>query len=258
MRRNLLIAAVAVLVGIAAAVVASSYLGDARTKIAAESEPIKVLVAQRDLKQGMSAEELITKGYVKLEAVPRRFVPEDALSSDRMIQNRVLGVSVTAGEQLTDSKFIFPTGAGLAYNVPDDLVAISVKVDEVSGVGGMIKPGDTVTLFANYKPENNLAKARTATVLPRARVLAVGSTMNAPDVTQPAEGGGGELLSGGSSDGAMYKTVTLAVSPKDAASVAFAQANADIQLALLAQTAPESTPPYAVFFSKNTARTVEE
>lgn len=252
MRRNVLIVVVAVLFGLAAAVVSVAYLRSARSDIAAQNQPVEVLVAQQDLPQGMTAEELFAKGLVKLEQVPQRFVARDALSSERAVENQVLAVAVSTGEQLTATRFTYPSDAGLSYSVPDDLVAISIEVDDVTGVAGLLKPGDSVIVFASFKPDGGLGAARTDTLIPKARVLAVGGEVSAAVESADAaqSGKSSSLLGAKSGSGETYTTVTLALSSEDAARVAFARQYGSIQLALLAQTAPGDEPPSTIVFGR--------
>ena len=132
MRSKVLIIIAALVLGGVAAVLAANYLQSARTDIAAESEPVGVLVAQEDLPRGLSSAELVEKGLVAEEKIPRRFVAGDAVSSIRSIEDQVLAVPVSAGEQLTRGRFQYPAQAGLAYTVPEDFVALSIDVDPVT------------------------------------------------------------------------------------------------------------------------------
>lgn len=259
MRRNLILGLIALVLGASAAYVALGYLRGARAAIVAENEPVEVLVVKKDAPQGLSAEEMVSRGYVELEAVPGRFVPGDALSSIRPVENQVLAVPVSAGEQLTEGRFTFAEEAGLSYTVPEDLVALSMEADDVSGVSGLLRPGDNVIVFASFKPEGGLNAARTETLIPKARVLAVGSSVSAVAEEIAAESDGGVL--GARASSAAYSTVTLALRPEDAARVVFARQNGSLQLALIPQTAPDGPAPRAIVFGRATtgsARPVTE
>lgn len=246
MRRNVIIAIVSIAIGLAAAVLSVGYLRSAQTEIATENEPIEVFVAQEDLPQGTTAEDLISKKLIEIEKVPRQFVPVGAISSARTIENQVLAVAVSAGEQLTSSRFTFASDAGLAVNIPEDLLAVSVDVDDVAGVAGLLKPGDTVIVFASFNPDGGLAGAVTRTLIPKARILAVGSTVSGVEEEAAPKPSGG--LMAATPSGAGYKTVTLALAPADAARIVFARKNGAIHLALVSQTAPESNPPKSTSF----------
>lgn len=241
MRSKIMILVVALVLAGAAAALAVSYLNGARSTIASESEPIGVLVAQDNLPRGLSIEELTQRGLVKIEQVPRRFVSADAVSSSAIVEGQVLAVPLSTGEQLTKNRFQFPSQAGLSYTVPLGYIALTVPVDEVSGVAGLIKPGDLVMVFATLKPKSDNKTAYTTQLIPQARVLAIGGTVTSEPTDQGATQQGGVFTSssstaGGTSGGATYKSVTLALSVADAQRVAFVEELGVLQLALLSQT----------------------
>ncbi len=240
MRSKIVILVVALVLAGVAAVLAVGYINSARTSIASESEPIEVLVAQDNLPRGLSIEELTQQGLVKPEQVPRRFVAADAVSSARIVEGQVLAVPLSAGEQLTKGRFQFPSQAGLSYTVPEGLVGVTVSVSEFSGVAGLLKPGDSVVIFATLSPKSNDQSAYTTQLVPKARVLAVGGTVTAEDSSASQDQQQGGVLSSGSKTqsgaGQTYKSVTIALSMSDAERVAFAQQLGVLQLGLLSQT----------------------
>jgi pilus assembly protein CpaB len=252
MRSKVLIIVVALVLGGAAAVVAANYLSSARTDIAAANEPIGVLVANEDLPRGMSAEELVKRKLVSVQQVPRRFVAADAVSSQRAIAEQVLAVPVSAGEQLTKTRFQFPAEAGLSYSVPENFVACTVPVDEVSGVGGLLKPGDQVTVYATLKPDSMPKSAYTAVIVPSSKVLAVGAVVAAESSSDTKkENSSGGVLGGGSGaqGGPAYRSVTLAVPPTLAEKAIFASQVGEIHLTLLPPTAGDIAPLKPVSFT---------
>jgi len=240
MRGKILILIVALALAGVAAALAVSYLNGARTSIVSESEPIEVLVAQDNLPRGLSIEELMQRGLVKIEQVPRRFVAADAVSSARIVESQVLAVPLSAGEQLTKARFQFPSQAGLSYTVPEGYIALTVPVSEFSGVAGLLKPGDNVLVFATMVPRSGGQSAYTTELIPKARVLAVGATVTAEDAgVQPAQQTGvlGSSAQNQTGAGGTYKSVTLALSVVDAERVAFVQQLGVLHLGLLSQTA---------------------
>lgn len=237
MRTKIVIVILALVLGGLAAVMAAGYLRSARADIAAENESVGVLVAQEVLPRGVSGEELLRRDLVKIERVPRQFVSADAVSSTRGIENQVLAVNVGAGEQLTRSRFQYPAEAGLAYSVPEEYVAIACAVDEVSGVAGLIKPSDYVMVYATLKGDAGKKQdSRTVTLIPRARVLAVGASIGVEPEAEDDEkdqGGQGALAGGQQQADKVPTTVTLALTPADAAKLAYSQENGELRLALL-------------------------
>lgn len=236
MRTKLVIVILALVLGGLAAVMAAGYLRSARADIAAENESVGVLVAQEVLPRGVSGEELLRRDLVKIEKVPRQFVSADAVSSTRGIENQVLAVNVGAGEQLTRSRFQYPAEAGLAYSVPEEYVAIACAVDEVSGVAGLIKPSDYVMVYATLKGDaGKKQESKTVTLIARARVLAVGSSIGVEPESDDEDktSNGGALSGGGAAANDAPSTVTLALTPSDAALLVYSQENGTVRLALL-------------------------
>jgi pilus assembly protein CpaB len=145
---------------------------------------------------------------------------------------------VAAGEQLTLGKLAYPkglgAGAGLASATPVGKRAITIAVDNVASLAGMLKPGDYVDVISLLPVPVEAAdgtQAKQAAVVPlfqNVLVLAVGQdtgTSSAPGVEQ-----------------ARYKEetktteasllITLALSPQEANLLAFAQEQGKIRLAL--------------------------
>jgi len=242
MRSKVIIVIVAVALGGVAAVLAAGYVQSARTDLAAQNKPVYVLVAQQNLPKGLTAEQLVEQGLVEVKKVPAQFVAGDAVSSERVIAQQVLATPVSEGEQLTRSRFAYPSEAGLSYSVPADLVAVSVAVDEVGGVAGLLKPGDNVAVFASYDPLGKQS-AFTKVTIGKARVLAVGASTSAEAGAQDAEQGNGGVLArnredeADSGEGKEYRTVTVAVPVAVAEQLAFANEFGTVQLALLPQNA---------------------
>ncbi len=242
MRSKVFIVVVALVLGGIAAVLAAGYLRSARTELASQNEPVEVLVAQQALPRGLSAAELVERDLVKVEKVPAQFVAADAVSSERVIADQVLATAVSAGEQLTRSRFEYPSEAGLSYSVPEGLVAVSFNVDQASGVAGLLKAGDNVIVYQSYQQQGG-GEPFTVTAIPKARVLAAGqNTSAAPPEQDTKDGGLGATEDKTTTE---YQTVTLALTPAQAESVVFAETVGKLHLALLSPNAeaPAQTAP---------------
>ena len=240
MRTKVLILVAAIILGLIAAVSAARYIDSARGRVEAQEQPVDVLIAQQDLPSGMSGEELIGQELLKLQAVPRRYVSDGAISSAVAIEGKILTVPLAKGEQVTGSRFSLPSAAGLSFAVPSDYVAVAMPNSADRGVAGLVRPGDHVVVYATFEPTGELAEAVTRLILRKARVLAVGSTTTALSSSSTDEeedaAPTGTLTgqtSGGSSAGEVPGTLTLALSPADAEKLVFAQEEGKIWFALL-------------------------
>lgn len=236
MRSKILILVVAIVLGLTAAVLSARYIDSARSKVEEQEQPVEVLIAQQDLPAGMSAAELADEKYLKLETVPRRYVSDGAISSASAIEGKVLTVPLAKGEQVTRARFSLPETAGLAFAVPEDFVAISLPNSVDRGVGGLIKPGDTVVVYATFEPGSGVEEARTRLILRKARVLAVGkTTTDAPEIASDdtVDSTSDGMLASGRPGAEVPPTITLALSPADAEKLVFAQEEGRVWLALL-------------------------
>ena len=236
MRSRIVILIVAILLGILAAVMTGRYLSSLERGVAAEDEPIEVLVAQEDLTRGTSADELVEAGLIVRESIPRRYVADGAVSSIATIEGQVLAESLSRGEQVTQTRFQFASQAGLAFSIPDEYVAVAISNDAVKGVAGLVRPGDHVMAVVTFDPgpdEEPLSQI----FIPRARVLAVGTAVGVEP--GPATAAGERGLAGQGTDdqqGATPSTITLALSPADVERLVFAEETGNVWLALLGST----------------------
>lgn len=243
MRTKIVILVAALMLGGIAAVLAANYLSSARSDIVTSNEPIKVLVAQEDIPRGMTAEDLLSQELIALEDVPRRFVAAGAISSDKGLEGKVLVAPMTTGEQVTDSRFEVPSTAGLAYSIPKEYVALSIPVDEVRGISGLVKPGNHVALFATMPTDGETEGEYTRMLLADVKILAVGGAMNVEQTTAASgEQQQGVLGTSRSDEGGQSlntRTLTLSVTPVDAERVVLAASAGTLWVALLPAAAEE-------------------
>lgn len=240
MRSRLAILIAALVLGGLAAITTNWYLARATDRLEAGTEPVEVLVAAESIPRGATAEELLRDQLIVAQQVPRQYVSEDAVSSPKAIEGQVLAAPLSAGELVTAARFQNPIDAGLAYSVPDGLVAITIPSDAVKGVAGLLKPGDFVLVTASFEAGPNSTEALTRILLPKARVLAVGA-----DTEARASGQGDDRsLTANASDVQAEEqqaaaTVTLALTPADVEKIVFAEEQGSVWLALLPATATE-------------------
>jgi len=241
MKSRVLILIVAIVLGVAAAIVAGNYLNDASARLTAEAETVQVLVATQDVPQGMTADEILQEGYVELREVPRRYVADGAVSSLSAISGQVLSTTLSAGEQVTSARFKYASEVGLSYSIPDGFVAMSIAADDVKCVGGMLKPGDYVMVAATLDPGPEGEGAETRILLVKVKVLAVGDVISGDTVTATDAENRNTLTSNTSSNESKQSlTVTLALLPSDVEKLVFAEEQGTVRLALLSATATDT------------------
>lgn len=238
MRSRLLILVVAIALGLLAAVLTGRYLATLERGVAAEDEPIEVLVAQEALERGAAADQLIADGLIVRESIPRRYVADGAVSAVAAIEGKVLAEHISKGEQITEVRFKFPAEAGLAHGIPEDHVAVSIPNNAVKGVAGLVKPGDFVMAVVTFDPGPE-GEAVSRVLLPKARVLAIGAAVGTEP--EPAAGEGGVLggQTGRAAEPVAPSTITLALPPADVERLVFAEEKGAVWLALIGSATAE-------------------
>src|SRR5699024_7896809 len=85
----------------------------------------------------------------------------EALPSDELVAGKVLRRNIRAGEILATAHL--EAVNRLARAVPSGFRAFAIKIDDVSAVGGMMKPGDLVDVVVHFR--NGMDKQPTAMFL---------------------------------------------------------------------------------------------
>jgi pilus assembly protein CpaB len=150
--RNIATIAVALFLGLIAVVLVRNYLNQANpaaTIVAGSAETTPVVVAAQAIARGT----ILQPGAVKLVAYPRDSVPAGSFQSvDQMLGGnagqRFALRSLVPNEPILPGKI---TGPGEKLTVADALAsgmrAVSLRSNEVAGVGGFVLPGDRVDVL---------------------------------------------------------------------------------------------------------------
>ena len=200
---------------------------------AVEANQVGVLVAKQDIPKGIAIgpEMLETKNF------PREYVAPQAVTSLDRITGMVTVTQIPQGEQITLSKLAYPRQVGgLAEVTPVGKRAITINVDNLASLAGMIKPGNYVDLTAMLPVPVQIAEGKQATqiasvpLFQNVLVLAVGQEIGSVRATgaegRYAKGEGGQQRQEASS------LITLALSPEEANLVSFVQEQGKFRLVL--------------------------
>jgi pilus assembly protein CpaB len=184
-------------------------------------EPIKVVVASKDLIAGMQLET----SHLAIASVPEKFVQPYAVRSPRDLLGLVTVAPIAQGEQVLLNKVrrpeAVPADATLASLLPEGRRAVTIGVDAITGVGGFVRPGDKVDVLWGFKlPKvgDQDGQIVMLTLFQDVPILAVGSQMLGR-TTQTSEA-------------SRDYTVTLALDPQEISFLLFAREQGRIQLSL--------------------------
>lgn len=164
-----------------------------------EEVTVNVVVAVNDILQNT----VLTEDMLDIKAVPENMVLSGTYGTKEMLIGKMAKVDIKSGEQIIADR-VNEIGdrnaASLAMLVEEGKRAISIAVDSVTGLSGMVHPGDTVDVIAHVDQKNDAGESEpvSVTVVENIPVLAVDNVMS----------------NGGKSDG--YATVTLMVTPEEA------------------------------------------
>jgi pilus assembly protein CpaB len=221
--------------GLAALFVAKAVLpnaGHSKTQILAQQPVagVPVVVAKGDLKFG----DRLDAGKVTILHVPANAVPTGAFTTVEQVLAQDNGGAPVALTQIAAKELLLPSklsGPGarssVAVEIADGFRAYTIKVSDVTGVGGHALPGDRVdvVLTRDLTPEGAMRNYISEVVIQNVRVLGV--DLNA-DMTKNTP--------------ATPSTATLEVSVQDAQKLAVAADLGKLSLALRKTGAAELTP----------------
>lgn len=174
-----------------------------------EVRQVPVVVATDRLPVGTSLEP----AQVKVVQWPADSPPPGAIASVEAVVGRGLIEAVSANEPITTSKVAErELGAGVPPLIPPGMRAISVRVNEVIGVGWSIAPRMRVDVLVTIE-------STTSTVVSNVQILTSGTTYD----QERARREGRSVPPG---------VVTLLVTPEQSARIALASAQGQITLTL--------------------------
>jgi pilus assembly protein CpaB len=179
-----------------------------------------VVIAFKDVSEGKA----IDRASVTVAEWPVNTIPAGAYASVDSVVNRVTRVDVFRGEVIVPGRLAPDgTGPGLQVKINPGKRALSVKIDDVSGLNGMVQPNsrvDVLVVTRDSKTQKDVAK----TFMSNMRVLAVGTINQTSVDNRPIQAA----------------TVSLEVTPAEAERLAIAQGTGRIQLSLRGYGDPDS------------------
>lgn len=192
---------VALGVGLLAALAAQSYLANRMAEIEARSkgQTVNVVVAKRELRKG----DRITEDTVAVRAVPVDYAHSQAIFPENFEQaaGQALGFPLKPGEMVLWGLLETKRAPTFSSRVAEGRRAITVPVDEINSISGMLEPGDLVDLVLTVEQGGEKLSFVMQQKVP---VLATGQR----SVDDPKSG-----------EKRQYSTVTLDTTPEQARNI---------------------------------------
>lgn len=176
------------------------YLSDLK-KAPVEAMTTEVVAATK-----IAAGTRITNNMVEVQEIPVKYAhPSSAAGLEAVVDLFALS-DMEPGEVVSTGKVAAEnTVSEIPYRIPQGLRALTVPVNALTGVAGLLKPGHRVDVLVTYTGQDPVLDAKAVTVVQDALVLAVEQ----------------DLI--GSEEPRVAQNVTLALTPADAETVALGE-----------------------------------
>jgi pilus assembly protein CpaB len=228
---------VALTIGGLAALTASSYLSGkvAAIEARAKGATMRVVVAKTDIARGVK----LDNQNLAVREVPVEYGHSVAVAPEdfQRIDGQAVAYPAKAGEMILWAMMETQRAPSFSSRVENGHRAMTVPVDEINSISGMLEPGDTIDLIATIEQNG---KRRTFPLLQRMRVLATGQR----SVDDPKSG-----------ERRSYSTVTLDTTPAQAQTLIVARDTGKLT-ALLRN--PQDEQPISVAGNHLTALTGQD
>jgi pilus assembly protein CpaB len=199
--KNWIVLLAALGVGGLAAFGAKNYLSTQMAEIEAREKNkamVQLVVAKANLEKG----SVISPENVAVRPVPKEWAHSGAITPDQFgrAEGSVLAYPASAGEPVIWSQLEGERTPTFSARLAQGRRAVTLPVDEISSLSGMVEPGDLIDLVVSVKKDN---RNFTFTLLQSVNVLATGTR-----ASQDEDGPEGR--------GRTFTTITLDTTPEDA------------------------------------------
>ncbi len=152
-RRTLILIAAA-LVGAIAAYALFTYVGGIEDEANDNAERVKIFKIVQDIPKGTFGDAAFAQGLIEEDVIAKEYRPATAITTPSQIDGLVAisdlpANQVVVGNQFVDQAESLSTFSSLLTN---NEVAVTISIDQVRGVAGLLVPGDFVNLLVTSTP----------------------------------------------------------------------------------------------------------
>ncbi len=197
----------------------SSEIRAKKALLDAQYKPVQIVVPTKNLRPG----DMLHGDNLAIREVPGAFVHAETVTPanvDLALNHRIVH-PLNDGEPLLLFHISESTGSGFSTMIEEGQRALTFPVDIISSVSGFLRPGDLIDLLATL---NDGGKQITKPLLRNVQILAAGKAVDQLDVPD-----------------ARFQTITLSVSPLDAAKITHARNIGKLTVVLRTGKGPEKT-----------------
>ncbi len=165
----------------------------------AKGRKVRIVVPKEDLPKGT----VLTAKLVAVREIPTEYAHTNAITPDQFerVENQKLAYPAVRGEMLLWSLLEGERVPSFSSRLPVGHRAVTMQVDDVNSISGMLDPGDRIDLVVSVRKENHTY------MFPLLQNVAVMATGSRADVVSVADGKESHHT---------FTNITLDVSPEDA------------------------------------------
>jgi pilus assembly protein CpaB len=249
-RRTLILIA-AVLVGAIAAYALYTYIGGIEDEANDNAERVRVFKIVEDIPKGTFGDEAFAQGMIEEDVIAKEFRPATAITTPAQIDGLVAISDLPANQVVVSNQFVSQAASLSTFSslLKNNEVAITISVDQVRGVAGLLVPGDFVNMLVlveqvdtegqPIEPGDTVFKTPARYLYQKVQILAVGQQRKLEPGETAATNADGTPVNAATGSG----LITFAV-PADAAQRIASVSAAGVYLTLVPKDyQPEAIPP---------------
>jgi Flp pilus assembly protein CpaB len=147
-RRTLILIA-AVVIGAIAAYSLFTYVGGIEDEANDNAERVKIFKIVQDIPKGTFGDEAFAQGLIEEDVIATEYRPATAISDPSAIDGLVAISDLPANQVVVSNQFVSQAESLSTFSslLKNNEVAISVSIDQVRGVAGLLVPGDFVNMM---------------------------------------------------------------------------------------------------------------
>ncbi len=219
--KNKLILIMALIAGLAAAGGVYLYLENLKQKYEISGDFIKVVTAS----QRIPAKTRITERMIELEDVPAKYINNRAVVDTKEVVGKIARMDILPGEQVLRDRVAGEKDAfdNLSFMLQQGKRAVTIAVNEVSGLAGLLRPGDRVDVLGTFDLQGAVGQEKhsiTTFLIQNVVVLSVDQN------TIPSSG------SNNQDNSTPARTITLSVTPEQAQPLVLCSEKGTLRLVL--------------------------
>ncbi len=153
-RRTLILVA-AVVIGALASFLVYGYVSGVQDEAYDDAQRLEVYVVKQTIPKGTYGEEATAAKLIVKDQIPKKFYPPNAIKDPNVdLGGKVAVNDLAVNQVITTDMFADPATVSSSFadrleKINDeDQVAISISVDTVRGVSGLLQPGDYVNIMS--------------------------------------------------------------------------------------------------------------